>query len=238
MNPQIIEDIYHNSKKSCCACIEFDEPNSNYDNYSEKSVMLCRRDGENYEDIIQCGLFAENYDIVQTPKQEEKYMKGNLVNSLRIEMLKYVDTKCDELAAELKTQKKPLRWRAKEGEDYYFVDPEGITILSTEQDCKIDDFRYLTGNYKKTKLGIKNYYRALQIQGELEELADYIKPWPKDRHIYYLVYNTKSEKYRHEVNGTDESAMYGFKSSTCAFEALQKLGQESLLCIRHEGLSV
>ncbi len=62
---------------------------------------------------------------------------------------------------EMPKETKPPRWRAEEGNIYYFISDVGEISVSTEYHVMFDNFRYNTGNYFSTEKEAKQYRESL-----------------------------------------------------------------------------
>lgn len=58
---------------------------------------------------------------------------------------------------------KPKRWRGKLGETYWFLSDNGSIYCKADADTYIDYYRYLVGNYFKTKEEVKVYKNTLSL---------------------------------------------------------------------------
>jgi len=81
----------------------------------------------------------------------------------------------------------PKRWRGKLGETYWFLSDNGSIYCKADADTYIDYYRYLVGNYFKTKEEVKvykKYFIARQVlldDAEGGKCIEYGKNW----HAYY-----------------------------------------------------
>ena len=64
------------------------------------------------------------------------------------------------------------RWRAEYGETYWFLSDNGSLYFKTEDNNKIDNYRYLIGNYFKTKEEAKAYKKYLLARQVLLDNAE------------------------------------------------------------------
>lgn len=83
--------------------------------------------------------------------------------------------KYEELGEEIKrleNLKKSKRWRAELNKDYFCINSDGNTWYTTEDNHKIDDYRYKTRNYFKTKEEAEKYLEKIEIYYELMDLAE------------------------------------------------------------------
>lgn len=74
---------------------------------------------------------------------------------------------------QIKEIKKPKykRWRAKEGEEYYFLDDSGDVAVTKDFRDSEDYFRYNIGNYSKTKEVLEEKKKKLLY---LQQYKDYL----------------------------------------------------------------
>ena len=63
------------------------------------------------------------------------------------------------------------RWRACNGEYYFYIDVGGYIGHETEMYCESDDFKYLIGNYFKTHKEAEEYKQKLIYQ---QQYKDYV----------------------------------------------------------------
>jgi hypothetical protein len=85
------------------------------------------------------------------------------------------------------------RWRADEGEEYWFVNSGGDIEQYEEHRTYVDDYSYSTGNYFKTIPEAEAYKQALEKIQECEcevEIHDNIKNYSV--HVDYI-FDTESE---------------------------------------------
>jgi len=82
---------------------------------------------------------------------------------------------------------KPKRWRGKLGETYWFLSDNGSIYCKADADTYIDYYRYLVGNYFKTKEEVKvykKYFIARQVLLDDAEGGEFILY----KVLYYAVY--------------------------------------------------
>lgn len=66
----------------------------------------------------------------------------------------------------------PKRWRGEYGETYWFLSDNGSLYFKTEDNSKIDNYRYLVGNYFKTIEEAKAYKKYLLARQVLLDDAE------------------------------------------------------------------
>lgn len=65
---------------------------------------------------------------------------------------------------------RPTKWRAKEGERYWFIGQGGVIDVdgTCEDFYEIDNYRYLTGNYYRTREEAEQALEVIKAKGRLE----------------------------------------------------------------------
>lgn len=86
------------------------------------------------------------------------------------------------------------RWRGKLGETYWFLSDNGSLYFKTEDNSKIDNYRYLVGNYFKTIEEARTYKKYLLARQVLLDDAGGGK-WIEDGKNWHAFYNTITETY-------------------------------------------
>ena len=90
-----------------------------------------------------------------------------------------------------------MRWRAKEGEEYYYFGSDYDIYSDEDNHCSVDDERYKYGNYSKTEEALEEKKKKLLYR---QQYLDYIgedlptdEDW-KDNDIlkYYAYYDYDS----------------------------------------------
>lgn len=64
-----------------------------------------------------------------------------------------------------------MRWRAKEGEEYYYFGSDYDIYSDEDNHCSVDDERYKYGNYSKTEEALEEKKKKLLYQ---QQYKDYI----------------------------------------------------------------
>lgn len=111
---------------------------------------------------------------------------------------------------------KPVKWRAEEGKPYWFINDFEHLIMETECLRTSDNYRYLTGNYYKTREEAEQALEVIKAKGRLE-------------HSHYaLEYGFKSAlNFRNDTIsiGTFEEINYLFvnKTKTLQYYYIPKL---------------
>lgn len=75
----------------------------------------------------------------------------------------------DELRKDKNTAE---RWRAADGEPYYFLSSTDGTCCKVEHGNPVDGFRNRSGNYFKTESEADEYYERLKVYRELMDWSD------------------------------------------------------------------
>lgn len=111
--------------------------------------------------------------------------------------LEELKKKYEELGKEierLEKQKENIRWRADFGEKYYMISTlSGSVINSREDNEKIDEFRYKTRNYFKTKEEAERYLANINTYYDLMDLANELNngeeiDWKNGSQPKYFIY--------------------------------------------------
>ena len=89
---------------------------------------------------------------------------------------------------------KPKRWRGKLGETYWFLSDNGSIYCKADADTYIDYYRYLVGNYFKTKEEVKVYKKYFIARQVLLDDAEGGK-WIENGENWHAFYNTITETY-------------------------------------------
>jgi NAD-dependent dihydropyrimidine dehydrogenase PreA subunit len=63
------------------------------------------------------------------------------------------------------------RWRAKEDEEYYYIDTDGCAFRGCDRYTESEYYKYNIGNYFQTKQQAERYKEKQLIRQELEDLA-------------------------------------------------------------------
>ena len=88
--------------------------------------------------------------------------------------LEETKNKCAEIEKkieDLEKQESEVRWRAREGEKYYYFCGHGEICADRDGPYKIDTGRYNLGNYFKTEEEAENVVEKIKIYTQLKDLA-------------------------------------------------------------------
>lgn len=128
------------------------------------------------------------------------------------------------------------RWRAEEGNDYYFINDCGNISWSVEDNGRTDNFRHFTRNYFKTGEEAQKHLDKLKTYFELMDLADELNnreeiDWKDiDQAKYFIFYNTREEKLLKSVyfNIKFSGVIYCLDENFLE-KAKERIGEERLL---------
>ena len=151
----------------------------------------------------------------------------------RLEELK---KKYEELGKEIERLEKHARWRAKLREVYYFVDKDTETIRrSSEDNHEVDEFRYKTRNYFKTKEEAKKYLDNINTYYELMDLAEELNAgeivdWENQNQLkYYIILDVDINKLCQITNYSYKNLRQIYCLNNNFLEiALEKFGKKKL----------
>lgn len=102
----------------------------------------------------------------------------------------------EDLKKQLEIEKaKPVRWRAEDSKEYWYIDAEGDAITSTECGHSFDDWRYSQRNYFKTAEEAKKYKKYLECVAKIKDSSDFIPDWENGRQEkHFIGYLNNSKK--------------------------------------------
>lgn len=100
---------------------------------------------------------------------------------------------------ELEKQESEVRWRAKEGGNFYFSTGYGEIRTDCDGHHKLDTDRYSLGNYFETKKEAENVVEKIKIYTQLKDLAFRLNKgvnvnWRDARNKYSISYDTSTGK--------------------------------------------
>ena len=93
------------------------------------------------------------------------------------------------------------RWRAKYGEEYWYASDGGCICRETEDGHSVDNHRFLTGNYFKTREEVETYREYLLARQVLLDDADGGKFVPC-KISYYAVHTVPALKGEWKIEST------------------------------------
>lgn len=128
------------------------------------------------------------------------------------------------------------RWRADEGEAYYYVDGIGELNCRYEYNRSKEDYLYHSHNYFRTREEAEKYARVLETEMLLRKFADDNNPTTIDwndtdeQKKFYLVYSRTINKllYLSTYDGCEARAVY-FTSSEVVQQAIEAIGKDRLM---------
>lgn len=232
---------------SCFAC-EIAQQIREYD-FGKSMCGYCplRKSEEDYHNPCLNGLFdkyvrARGSERVKIAKQirdlpwSEEYVEDKEMNN---ENYIVINGKKAELTKEQLKQLgievgKNKRWRAEENAVYYFTTDTGKVGVSREYLMDVDNIRYDTHNYFKTKEEAEEYIDVLEIKRQLMKFADeHNEPidWDelnKPKRYLYLTRPTDEivigNTYREKI----PEIIY-FSSAAIAHQAIGTIGKDNII---------
>lgn len=125
------------------------------------------------------------------------------------------------------------RWRAEENAVYHFTTDTGKVGVSREYLMDVDNIRYDTHNYFKTKEEAEEYANVLEIERQLKRFADEHndkidwEDFKQDK--WYLYYSYRDLKISAAVAMyTKEARVIYFSSKEIAEQAIKTIGEDKI----------
>lgn len=161
--------------------------------------------------------------------------KGNLVSADEQPVVAYSKLTLEKFPNILKDWFEEIleykRWRAELGESYWFSDTNGRACEGIDDRYSIDDYRYNTGNYSKTKEGVKKYIDYLiALQTIKDDAKGFVPDWKDlNQPKYYGCYDYISECFdvRRDDRAHTQGVVY-FKTKEDIEESFEKHRKEWL----------
>lgn len=126
---------------------------------------------------------------------------------------------------------KDKRWRAEESVLYYFTADTGKIGMSREYLMDVDNIRYDTHNYFKTKEEAKKYAEVLEIKRQLMKFADEHNGADSSQRKWFITYHTNSLDgiaLSSSVNTRNAETIY-FSSKEIAQQAIDEIGKDNII---------
>ena len=148
------------------------------------------------------------------------------------EQIKQLREEFEARIAELEAStKQPWeRWRAKKGDPYWFVSPNGTIHVCDESGAVINDERFARGNYYRTK---EEAIRADEIDLAKQEFKDmaegYKFVW--GQYNWAVRYNEDEKKFNTCYAEDMRERLIYFPSEEKLKQAMEKLGEDKLKLI-------
>lgn len=126
---------------------------------------------------------------------------------------------------------KPKRWRAEENAVYYFTTDTGKVGVSREYLMDVDNIRYDTHNYFKTKEEAEEYAKVLEIKRQLIKFADEHNGADSSQRKWFITYHTNSLDgiaLSSSANTRNAETIY-FSSKEIAKQAIDTIGTDNII---------
>jgi hypothetical protein len=111
-----------------------------------------------------------------------------------LERLSTIEREVDAIRKELQKPDAYKRWRAEMGGKYYLITDQGCASGSNDLRTDIDNFRYISGNYFKTREEAEKYRDRLVLLQELKDFAEGYE-FQDGQKNYYIYYDYKDNKF-------------------------------------------
>ena len=140
------------------------------------------------------------------------------------ERLNKLEKMCDSLTPSNK------RWRAKQGDGYYFINTGGGINFDTEEVAALDDLRYNIGNYFKTEEEAEFEIERLKVIAELKEWATPISKfdWNDNTQKKYVIILENNYLRADFFYSLQICGLY-FESREIAEYAIKAVGEERII---------
>lgn len=128
---------------------------------------------------------------------------------------------------------KPFRWRAKNGDRYFYVDEHWESCIEKEGEFALDDWNHRIGNYHQTEEEAEAYKEYLESRYVIEQDAGGYK-FNKDKDNYYGLYDIADKEV--DWNYTDDFYYIGtiyFESEEAITESQTKHPKEWLAYVTY-----
>ena len=188
-------------------------------------VGNCRSDCLKKANIELFG-YKEKQCEIKSGKEIEMSENYIVINGKKAEL---TEDQLKQLGIELPKNK---RWKADKGELYYYVTSVFKILVGTEESSNIEEIRYNSHNYFKTREEAQKYARVLETEMLLRKYADEHNdemPWDGDNKHYYLAisFTDKSMVARYTWYAEMPRIIY-FSSEKILWEAVNSVGEENV----------
>ncbi|MEG2521274.1 MAG: hypothetical protein RSA49_00160 [Anaerovoracaceae bacterium] len=153
---------------------------------------------------------------------DEYEMQGASPNCT-IQFLTEIMTGEFEFAEEL-----PKRWRAGIRGGYWSTSDEGYILGSHEQEDRIDEFRWATGNYFETKEQAEEYRKKLLIKQKYADMSDVSQVQKKDKNVkkWRATYDVSDGKIKSFYCNLYMANEVYFTTNKKCLSAINEIGEE------------
>lgn len=126
------------------------------------------------------------------------------------------------------------KWRAKKDDDYYFIRAEGTVCFDRENEAIVDNSRYDTGNYFKTREEAEFEAERLKVIAELREFATPISEfdWNDPREDKYVLEFQTEEGNNFLMIDCWHTCQFSdlcFESEEAAKAAIESIGEDRII---------
>lgn len=146
-----------------------------------------------------------------------------VINGKRAELTK---EQMKQLGIEVKENK---RWRAAEGCEYWSVGATNLVCSYFDGDRDVDDFRYCSHNYFRTKEEAETYARVLGTEMLLKKYADEHNGKFEDCKYNFYTNKIGSVLVSNVLDSYIYSRTIWFSSEIVAVKAIEEIGEERIL---------
>ena len=128
------------------------------------------------------------------------------------------------------SKERPKRWRAEEGETYWYVDAFGVIHDVTEYYNKVDNYLYNTGNYFQTRKQAEEYQKKLILQQEYKDWCAFDCDWNDfSQKKWYAFHKNEPNNKRIDIDYMKLAKIQGIvyaESKDRIQEFIDKIGEE------------
>lgn len=232
-------DLEAVGNKTCTRCpigsgkvaIEEDCLGGLFDKYTEAEFdYRIRKTSGSRAEVIELAKQIRDLPWSEEHVEDEEMNNENyiVINGKKAEL---TEEQLKQLGIEVSKNK---RWRAEESAVYYFTTDTGKVGVSREYLMDVDNIRYDTHNYFKTKEEAEEYAEVLEIERQLKKFADEHNgkiDWSNvDKYKYILYYSYIANRVSiNSVSSLRDARVIYFSSKEIAKEAIDTIDKGNLI---------